>query len=197
MRRASYSRLHYNYFLSLCVAQKRELIKFVNCKMHLATLALLESPVDRAVTTSSSCKYPFPCVNDISQKFNKMVREVKRRELTFVILIRIEENKTTFAKSNVCINNAFHAHNCIVSLIVTVTISEARCMRIELHDTAYRTRLFVISCYCLLASQLPSSSISDASTRYVFPFRRFLHARARCRDARRCNVLVIRYTATN
>jgi len=49
----SHPRLHSNYFLSFCAAQKRELIKFVNCKMHLVMPALLESPVMRAPSCHS------------------------------------------------------------------------------------------------------------------------------------------------
>lgn len=78
---ASYPRLHSNYFLSFCAAQKRELIKFVNCKMHLVTPAPLESLIIR--TPSRHSLHLFLCVGDDAlREFNKVAREAERS--TFV-----------------------------------------------------------------------------------------------------------------
>lgn len=87
----------------------------------------------------------------------------------------------------------FHLCTCtyVASCIVTVTISEASHIIIELHDTVPYT----YSLYVALSTRVAITVVTIGRTylRDIFPFRRFLRARY----TPYADVTVIRYTAAN
>jgi len=158
-RRGPHSRLHSNYFLSLCAA--RELIKFVNCKMHLATRVFPCRRSSSAARPPRRPSSPFRCAPTLRGGLTKAARKAGWQHLSRQHALR-KNAKETRCLSLSLVSRVTSAPMPKAPRAI-VAISEAS-LGSEASNYTYRRYVARYTRHCPLVSQLTLSSISDADT---------------------------------